>query len=75
MFNCPRCHTEVPRSKALLLNKSSKIECQNCHALLKPNEDTMKKIGAIGGSVGQYLRLLLSMQWDGWVHCLFWCAE
>lgn len=48
MFECPECHTPVPKSKSFFLNKSSVIQCQNCKANLKPKGDTIKKIGGIG---------------------------
>jgi hypothetical protein len=48
MFECPKCHTPVPKSKAILLNKSSVIYCQRCHISLRPKEDVIRRIGAIG---------------------------
>jgi len=70
MFDCPQCRAQVPKSKALFLSKSSKIECEHCHAILVPKEETIKKIGAVGGAVGA-AAAFIAFQTAGWIGALF----
>ena len=49
MFTCPGCNTEIPRAKALILNKNSIITCKTCGKLLKPDQQSTRRTAMFGG--------------------------
>ena len=41
------------------MSNSTKIQCANCQAILKPNKETMQKIGTIGGGAGAFMAFIV----------------
>ena len=48
MFQCPECNTNLPKSKAITLSQSSKLECPKCKSVLSPNAKTLRLITFAG---------------------------
>ena len=51
MFKCPNCKTKIPLWKAFFLNNFTKIKCRGCNSTLKPNRQTMEKVGGTGVAI------------------------
>jgi len=70
MFECPKCHTGVPKWKSATMSNFTKIKCETCGATLKPDRNSMQKIGGIGTVIALPIALI-AMRSFGFMGIIF----
>ena len=51
-FGCPSCGRGVSKLKSVCLTNFSTIQCEGCGATMRPDKNSLSRIGVFGGMFG-----------------------